>query len=192
MAKIDLGGKLAETRARIAAEGQDAADPTVPLYARLTRKEARVREDQYAALTALARTLMRRRRLKVERITENTLIRVAIDLLLAHQDELRGSDEDELRKSVSPQLSKSGTREVPNSMSAAHTRTEVSNSRRAGVSASDPAARELPSPQPPDSQSPTLTNPRRLMFADSGPSSHPAAQPYAFPSDGAGGIGASR
>jgi hypothetical protein len=36
-----------------------------------------------------------------ERITDNTLIRVAVDLLLTRADQLRGSTEDELRKSLS-------------------------------------------------------------------------------------------
>jgi hypothetical protein len=67
---------------------------------RLTRKETRVREDQYTELTALTRLLMRERISRRERITENTLIRVAIDLLLANRNQLRGSDEDELRRSV--------------------------------------------------------------------------------------------
>jgi hypothetical protein len=35
-----------------------------------------------------------------ERITENTLIRVAVDLLLARARKLHGLTEDELRKSV--------------------------------------------------------------------------------------------
>ena len=47
-----------------------------------------MRADQDVALTALANELMRRRPVKAERITENTLIRVAIDLLLAPADEL--------------------------------------------------------------------------------------------------------
>lgn len=45
---------------------------------------------------------MARRETRTERLTENTLIRVAIDLLLAHAAELHGSTEDELRDSVTP------------------------------------------------------------------------------------------
>ena len=82
MAKVDLAEKLSDVRARVSAEMMGDAQPGLPKFARLTRKEARVREDQYAALSTLARTLMRRRKVKDERITENTLIRVAIDLLL--------------------------------------------------------------------------------------------------------------
>ena len=98
MARVELADRLSDARARVEAESIGDSSRGLPKFARLTRKEARVREDQYAALSALARTLMRRRRVKDERITENTLIRVAIDLLLAHQDQLRGATEDELRR----------------------------------------------------------------------------------------------
>lgn len=73
-----------------------------PYYQTLERKEARLRADQYRDLTECARTLNRARRGEGERITENTLIRVAVDLLLARtvRGELHGITEDELRKSV--------------------------------------------------------------------------------------------
>jgi hypothetical protein len=67
-----------------------------PKYLTLLRKEARLREDQFDDLTALARTLNRRRK-GGERITENTLIRLAVDLLLKEADQLEGSTEEELR-----------------------------------------------------------------------------------------------
>jgi hypothetical protein len=69
-------------------------------FLRLARKETRLREDQYQALTQNARRLTRAKTPGRERITENTLIRVAIDLLLSQADKLSGSDEAELRKSV--------------------------------------------------------------------------------------------
>lgn len=72
-----------------------------PLYLRLERKETRLREDQYAALTEHARRLNRAKGSGGERITENTLIRVAIDLLLSRIDQVSGTDESELRNSVS-------------------------------------------------------------------------------------------
>lgn len=71
-----------------------------PKYLRLERKETRIRADQLDALTSLQRRLNKARRGEGERITENTLTRVAIDLLLARAEELEGVDEDELRKSV--------------------------------------------------------------------------------------------
>jgi hypothetical protein len=71
-----------------------------PLYLRLVRKEARLREEQYAALTQHARRLSRARRGQGARITENTLIRVAVDLLLERIDKATGADESELRESL--------------------------------------------------------------------------------------------
>ncbi|TFU25197.1 ATPase [Thermus tengchongensis] len=53
-----------------------------PKYLTYVRKECRLRPDQLDALTALARKLNRERK-GGERITENTLIRWAVDLLLA-------------------------------------------------------------------------------------------------------------
>lgn len=72
-----------------------------PLYTRLERKELRVWPHQNDDLAQLTRKVNRARRSKGgERITDNTLIRVAIDLLLAHQDQLKGDNESELRASV--------------------------------------------------------------------------------------------
>lgn len=113
MARVDLAGKLGDARARVAAETPPGQPPT-PMFARLARKDARIRDDQVTALTALADAVMRRRRFKAERITENTLIRVAIDLLLTHADRLRGSTEDELRNSVTSAVPQSATPGLPN------------------------------------------------------------------------------
>lgn len=71
-----------------------------PLYLRLVRKEARLREEQYAALTQHARRLSRARRGQGARITENTLIRIAVDLLLERIDRAAGADESELLASL--------------------------------------------------------------------------------------------
>lgn len=100
---VNLSERLSETRMRLDRQRSRTPEP-LPKFLRLTRKETRVREDQYTELTALTRSLMRERISRRERITENTLIRVAIDLLLAHRDQLRGSDEDELRRSVTSGL----------------------------------------------------------------------------------------
>ena len=69
-------------------------------YDELLRKETRLRADQYRRLTELSRGLNRKRRGRGERITENTLIRVAIDLLLARHADLSGISEAELRQST--------------------------------------------------------------------------------------------
>lgn len=82
-------------------EAVTSAVPEAPLYLRLQRKEARLRVDQADALGSLRRQLMRRR---VHRggdaITDNTLLRLAVDLLLTRAGELRGDDEAALRASL--------------------------------------------------------------------------------------------
>lgn len=78
-----------------------AAVASEPLYLRLVRKETRLREEQYETLTEYARKLNRAKAPGAgERITENTLIRIAIDLLIPHLSEMNGKDEAELRESV--------------------------------------------------------------------------------------------
>ena len=72
----------------------------VPKWQRLERKELRLRADQLDELARIRRTLNRQRGGEGERITENTLIRVAVDVLLGRAGRLRGTTEDELRKSV--------------------------------------------------------------------------------------------
>lgn len=72
-----------------------------PLYQRLTRKEVRFRDDQLEGLDRLTRRLSRARRgFKGERLTENTLVRVAVDLLLEHTAALSGTSEGELLASL--------------------------------------------------------------------------------------------
>ncbi|NKX54779.1 hypothetical protein HGG74_09555 [Arthrobacter sp. E918] len=71
----------------------------------MRRREARVYDDQADALTVLARRLNNGRRLPGgkttgERITDNTLLRLAIDLLLTRADELEGTTEEELAASL--------------------------------------------------------------------------------------------
>lgn len=65
-----------------AAQASPPGERPLPPYLTYVRKECRLRPDQLDALTALARRLNRERRGKGERITENTLIRWAVDLLL--------------------------------------------------------------------------------------------------------------
>ena len=77
-------------------------DPRTPAYLRFVRKETRLREDQQNQLTLQARRLNRAKRTAGARITENTLIRVAVDLFLAQADRAVGDDEDAIRKSIAP------------------------------------------------------------------------------------------
>lgn len=69
-------------------------------YSSLVRKEARLRDDQIESLTLRARKLSRNKAATDPRITDNTLIRVAVDLLLAREGDLDGTSEAELRKSI--------------------------------------------------------------------------------------------
>ena len=79
----------------------------VPKYLQLVRKEARLTEHQYAELTSLARRLNRQRgRRAGERITENTLIRAAIEVLLTQAGQLHGETEAELVDSLTAILRK--------------------------------------------------------------------------------------
>ena len=83
--------------------GATAADvraSTGPRYQRFVPKQARLREDQLGDLDRIARSLNRYRETRTERITSNTLIRVAIDALLARSGELEGDTEAQLRTSL--------------------------------------------------------------------------------------------
>ena len=75
--------------------------PRIPKYLALERKEARLRRDQVDALAALARRVNRRKSSRGgERITENTLIRVAVDWLLDQEEYVGGSTEEEIRRGL--------------------------------------------------------------------------------------------
>lgn len=91
------------TRAGAAARPK-SAEPVPPLpthgYASLDRKETRLRTEQVNSLAVLTRRLNRDRRGTGERLTDNTLIRVAVDLLLRDADRLAGTTEAELLRSM--------------------------------------------------------------------------------------------
>ncbi len=74
--------------------------PGLPKYLRLERKELLIWPDQITSLSILARRLNRNRGGAGERITTNTLIRVAVALLLSRSQDLEGATEDELRRSL--------------------------------------------------------------------------------------------
>ncbi|MCT9141728.1 hypothetical protein [Streptomyces violarus] len=81
-------------------EVPDSGDPK---WRTLERKEARLRKDQLSDLADLRRYLGARRRDRSEIITDNTLIRVAVDLLLkGHAHRLHGDTEEALLQSVLP------------------------------------------------------------------------------------------
>lgn len=77
-----------------------AGIPGLPKYLRLERKELLMWPDQITNLSILARVLNRNRKGAGERITTNTLIRVAVALLLSRSQDLAGTTEEELRRSL--------------------------------------------------------------------------------------------
>jgi len=79
---------------------QRATATTHAHWTELERLEARLRDDQVEDLDALARRLNKQRNSEGERITKNTLLRVAADLLLAQQSDAAGSTEAEIRASL--------------------------------------------------------------------------------------------
>ncbi|MDX2692168.1 hypothetical protein [Streptomyces ipomoeae] len=86
---------------RLIGEGEERSDD--PKWQTLERKEARLRKDQLTDLADLRRYLSSRRRDRSEIITDNTLIRVAVDLLLkGHAHRLHGDTEEDLLRSVLP------------------------------------------------------------------------------------------
>ena len=83
-----------------------AASPTsakideLPSYLRLVRKETRLRDDQQNQLTLEARRLNRAKAAGTPRITDNTLIRIAVDLLLDRISRASGDDEAGILRSL--------------------------------------------------------------------------------------------
>lgn len=82
-------GKAPTALASIPIEG-------TPRYLTLVRKELRISQAQADQLSSTVRALNLARRGEGERITDNTLVRVAIGLLLERLRDLRGTTEDEL------------------------------------------------------------------------------------------------
>lgn len=88
------------TRRGHRAARQDPPQPALPKYLRLERKELLIWPDQVTELSILARRLNRGRGGEGERLTTNTLIRVAVAQLLSRASDLNGTTEDELRASL--------------------------------------------------------------------------------------------
>ena len=101
-AKSSTPRPSAETTARRTAPRRKTEEPQPSRvhYATLVRKEARLRDDQIESLTLRARRLSRNKAVTDQRITDNTLIRIAVDMLLAKENDLAGTSEAELRRSV--------------------------------------------------------------------------------------------
>lgn len=84
----------------VPAAGRKEVADVGPRYLTLMRKESRITQSQADQLSSLVRSLNMSRRGKGERITDNTLIRVAIGLLLERREELGGTTEVELFQSL--------------------------------------------------------------------------------------------
>ena len=75
-------------------------DDDTPRYLKFPRTEARLRPDQLAALGELRRKVAANRTDKTERITDNTLLRLAVDLLLKNATHITGNTEEEMRRAL--------------------------------------------------------------------------------------------
>jgi len=89
-----------ETKQPKSSRSQKQTVVAVPSYLQFERKEARLRTDQLTSVTLKARQLNKMKTSGSDRITDNTLIRVAVDLLLSRAGDLAGNDEAELRASL--------------------------------------------------------------------------------------------
>jgi hypothetical protein len=79
---------------------REPTDDDTPRYKTFPRAEARLRADQLTALAALRRRVAAARTDKTERITDNTLLRLAVDLLLLHADRIEGDTEEQMRRAL--------------------------------------------------------------------------------------------
>ncbi|MFJ1536365.1 hypothetical protein ACIOFV_50180 [Streptomyces mirabilis] len=75
-------------------------DDDTPRYLTFERTEARLRPDQLSALSDLRRRVAANRTDKTERITDNTLLRLAVDLLLQNAHRITGDTEEQMRRSL--------------------------------------------------------------------------------------------
>ena len=92
--------RRSQDRPAVPAARPPASAPGLPKYLRLERKELLIWPEQITNLSILARVLNRTRGGVGERITTNTLIRVAVALLLNRSQDLAGTTEEELRRSL--------------------------------------------------------------------------------------------
>ncbi|MCC3299321.1 hypothetical protein [Arthrobacter caoxuetaonis] len=102
-APTSASSSATDVKAEAPAESKDPSGPARPHYTQLLRKELRVFQDQAADLKMLTmhiNSLKGGSGERGERITDNTLVRCAIDLLFQRKEELVGSTEAELREAL--------------------------------------------------------------------------------------------
>ena len=97
---IAVGDAAPAGKSQTPAPRKSGSQDDRPRYQQMARMEARIRHDQVRDLADLRRAVAANRTDKTERITDNTLVRIAVDFLLAHRELLEGNTEDELRASV--------------------------------------------------------------------------------------------
>lgn len=97
---VDVGEKPPAAKSQTPAPRKSGSQDGQPRYRTMARMEARIRHDQVTELAKLRRAVAANRTDKSERITDNTLVRIAVDLLLSHRELLEGNTEEELRASV--------------------------------------------------------------------------------------------
>jgi hypothetical protein len=110
---VVLGGqnsKVAEIQASEVSKSEskvftESVTNKIPKYLTLERKEVRLPSEHIDELTRLVRRLNRQRKGKDERITENTLIRVAVSLLADFGEKIEGNNESELLDSLRKAIS---------------------------------------------------------------------------------------
>lgn len=78
----------------------------IPKYLSLERKEVRLPSEHIDELTRLVRRLNRQKTGRDERITENTLIRIAVSLLVDFGESITGNNERELLDSLRGSIGK--------------------------------------------------------------------------------------
>lgn len=97
---IDKAQALRVRRSQRRGEAEAAAQTSEPSYLHFVRKDTRLREDQLERLTKESRRLNRAKRNPGIRITDNTLIRIAVELLLARVENASGDDEPAILRSL--------------------------------------------------------------------------------------------
>lgn len=97
---VKAAQEIPMVRPQVAAPTQIRASSRAAKWLTFERKETRQRPDQIEWIEAKRKDLNAVRGGEGERLTDNTLIRVALDLLMQRGDELAGTTEDELRQSL--------------------------------------------------------------------------------------------
>jgi RNA polymerase-interacting CarD/CdnL/TRCF family regulator len=75
-------------------------DDGKPRYQTFERTDARLRPDQVTALSELRKRVAANRTDRTERITDNTMLRLAVDLLLKNATHITGNTEEEMRRAL--------------------------------------------------------------------------------------------